>query len=199
MYALGVLDARVRPFVFLVRRWAKEFKLTRHGPGDSLTNFQISYMALSFLQNLKEPVVPTFNDMIRMMKVCGTQDLDDFSNKAFIFDFDQIRFKSNNTSSIFELFCQFLEYYEPFNFEKYMITLKTTGKVLKEEARSLHLENMFRREAAWGDNVSQFEINTMKIMIRETLEELNHINLEPGSVDGDWGLLGLLTHLKPVE
>lgn len=200
MYTLGVLDARVRPFVFLARRWAKEFKLTRHGPGESLTNFQISYMALSFLANLKEPVIPTFIDLIEMLNVrIETEKSIDYSNKAFLFDLSQIRFQSKNTSTIFQLFYQFLEYYESYDFTKYMVTLETTELIQKPEARPLHLENMFRKEGVWGDNVSQFEINTMKVMIREALDELNLIDLEPGGADGDWGLLGILSHLKPAE
>lgn len=196
MYSLGILDPRVRPFVFLARRWAKEFKLTRHGPGDYFTNFQISYMALSFLQNVEEPVIPTFDNMIQAMNANGTDKFEDFSKKSFIFDMNHIRFQSKNTDSIFDLFLQFLEYYEAFDFEKNMLSLSRVGKIAKIDSRSLHLENMFRKEAVWGDNVSRFECNTLQIMIRETLDELSQINLEPGGEDTDWGLLGLLTHLK---
>lgn len=200
MYALGMLDSRVRPFVFLVRRWAKEFKLTRHGPGDSMTNFQISYMALSFLQNLNEPVLPTFSEMIHILESYGTEKFDDFSNKSFIFDLNKIRFQSKNTSTIFELFRQFLEYYLNFDFDEYMITLREVGNFRKnDKGRALYLDNMFRPTAAWGDNVSRFEIDTFKIMIREAIDEVDQITLEPQENDDEWGILGLLTHLKPTE
>lgn len=195
-----MLDSRVRPFVFLVRRWAKEFKLTRHGPGDSMTNFQISYMALSFLQNVAEPVIPTFNDMIHILESYGTDKFDDFSNKSFIFDLNKIRYHSKNTSTIFELFRQFLEYYQDFDFDQYMITLREVGKFPKNDiGKALYLENMFRPAAVWGDNVSRFEIDTFKIMVREAIDEVDHINLEPQENDDEWGILGLLTHLKPTE
>lgn len=194
-----MLDSRVRPFVFLVRRWAKEFKLTRHGPGDSMTNFQISYMALSFLQNVAEPVIPTFDDMIHTLESYGTEKFDDFSNKSFIFDLNKIRFQSKNTSTIFELFRQFLEYYQDYDFDRYIITLRQVGKFPKKDARALYLENMFRPSAVWGDNVSRFEIDTVKVMIREAIDEIDHINLEPQENDDEWGILGLLTHLKPTE
>lgn len=194
-----MLDSRVRPFVFLVRRWAKEFKLTRHGPGDSMTNFQISYMALSFLQNVTEPVIPTFDDMIQILESYGTEKFDDFSNKSFIFDLNKIRFQSKNTSTIFELFRQFLEYYQDFDFDKYMVTLRQVGKFPKIDGRALHLENMFRPTGVWGDNVSKFEIDTFKIMIREAIAEVDLINTEPQGNDDEWGILGLLTHLKPTE
>lgn len=199
MYALGMLDSRVRPFVFLVRRWAKEFKLTRHGPGDSMTNFQISYMALSFLQNVAEPVIPTFNDMIHILESYGTKQFDDFSNKSFIFDLNKIRFQSKNTLMIFELFRQFLEYYQDFDFDQYMITLREVGKFPKKDGRALYLENMFRPTAVWGDNVSRFEIDTLKIMAREAIDEVDQINLVSHKNEDEWGILSLLTHLKPTE
>lgn len=199
MYAFGMLDSRVRPFVFLVRRWAKEFKLTRHGPGDSMTNFQISYMALSFLQNVAEPVIPTFTDMIHILESYGTEKFDDFSNKSFIFDLNKIRFQSKNTSTIFELFRQFLVYYQDFDFDQYMITLRQAGKFPKKDGSPLYLENVFRPTAAWGDNVSRFEIDTFKIMVREAIDEVDHIILEPQENDDEWGILGLLTHLQPTE
>lgn len=154
-------------------------------------------MALSFLQNVKEPVIPTFDEMIQMLETDRMGKTYDFSKETFIFDLDKIQFRSKNTCTIFDLFCQFLEYYETFDFEKNMLTLRKVGQIPKKDRRPLHLENMFNVVSVWGDNVSQFEVQTMKIMIGETLSEIEQIDLEPGSSDGDWGLLALLTHLKP--
>lgn len=197
MYALGAIDPRVRPFIFLIRRWAREFKITKHGPGDRFTNFQLSYVALSFLQNLNEPVLPTFSDMIQMMKAARGHDNSDDPMKQFYFiDLNQIPFRSKNTSSLYELFCQFMNYYRTFDFDKYMITLNTTGKVERKiKSTPLYLENLFNSEAALGDNISAQELNTMKIMMEETLGELDQISLKPDGSD-EWGILGLILHLK---
>lgn len=195
MYTLGVIDARVRPFIFLVRRWAKEFKITRHGRGDCFTNFQLSFIALSFLQNLNEPVIPTFNDMIQMMNTCGTKTKEDFKNQFFMFNLNQIQFQSKNSSTVFELFCQFLEYYGTFDFSSSAITLATAGKMEKPTSTPLYLDNLFDSEKACGDNISRSELKTLQIMMQETLGELETINLKSDGTD-EWGLLWLLTHLK---
>lgn len=195
MYVLGVLDARVRPFIFLVRRWAREFKITRHGPGDRFTNFQLSYISLSFLQNLQEPVIPTVDDMIKMMSAYGTGEQIDLKDQLFIFDLNRIQFESKNTSSIFELFYQFLEYYQSYDFQNRMVTLQKKGIIPKPRLTPLYIENIFDTEATVGDNISESEITTLKIMMRETLDELDNLELEPNGSD-EWGLLGLLLHLK---
>lgn len=199
MYALGVIDPRVRPFIFLVRRWAREFKITKHGPNDRFTNFQLSYVALSFLQNLTEPVLPTFSEMLHMMKTARGDDKSFDPMKQFYFiDLDHIHFQSKNTSSLFELFCQFLDYYRTFDFSKYIITLNTRGKIGKKLTQPLQLQNLFDSEATCAHNISEQELNTLKIMMEETLGELEHISLKPDGSD-EWGILGLLLHLKDIK
>lgn len=189
MYTLGVLDPRVRPFIFLVRRWGREFKITRHGRGDRFTNFQLTYIALSFLQNLTEPVIPTYNEMLEMMKHKS-------KNPLFILDLNQIQFQSKNACSVFELFCQFLEYYRSFDFKNRAISLRKTGAIDKWIATPLILDNLFDNDLLIGDNISETELHTMKIMMDEALSEFDNINLEPDGSE-NWGLLGLLMHLKP--
>lgn len=199
MYALGVIDPRVRPFIFLVRRWAREFKITKHGPNDRFTNFQLSYVALSFLQNLKEPVLPTFSEIVQMMKNGhGNDESYDPMKQFYFIDLDHIPFQSKNTSSIFELFCQFMDYYRTFDFSKYMITLNTRGKIAKTHTESLHLQNIFNSEATLAGNISESELRTLQIMMEETLDELEHISQKPDGSD-EWGILGLILHLKDIK
>lgn len=199
MYALGVIDPRVRPFIFLVRRWAREFKITKHGPNDRFTNFQLSYVALSFLQNLKEPVLPTFSEMLEMMQTAhGNEKSYDPMKQFYFINLDHILFQSKNTSSLFELFCQFMDYYRTFDFSKYVITLNTRSKIEKTHTNPLQLLNLFNSEASLANNISEQELNTLKIMMEETLGELEHIRLKPDGSD-EWGILGLILHLKDIK
>lgn len=192
MYAMGLIDARVRPFVFMVRRWAKEFEVTRYTSRDNFTNFQLSYMCLSFLQQLKEPVIPTFEEVMRQI---GNSEAKSIEKGAFI-NFDQFQYKSKNTDTVLELFQQFLEYYESYDFSTLMVTVRTLDRLPKPEPSPLYLENVFDMNNPWGGNVSDAETSTFKIMIRQTLQELEQCATKPTGDNEDWGLLEIISKLK---
>lgn len=196
MYAMGLLDPRIRPFIFMVRRWAKEFEITRYNARENFTNFQLSYMCLSFLQQLKEPLVPTFDEVMRQIGNSESKNVGSIVKDSFIFNFERFQFKTKNTSTVLELFAQFLEYYQSFNFEKYIITVRSTEKIPKPEPSPLYLENVFDTTTFWGGNVSEAECATLKIMIRETLLELEQCSSKPTDKDKDWGLLEIISKLK---
>lgn len=194
MYLMGIMDTRIRPFVFLVRRWAYEFKITQYGSRDTFTNFQLSYMALSFLQNVREPVLPTATEICKQHKIDSNGAIARHGN-SFLFDINQITFKTKNTSTIFELFLQFLEFYDSYDLGGNMITLRTTEKIPKNDPSPLYLENIFDPAFSWGGNVSEAEVNTFKIMTRETLQELTQC-FEKNKKNEKWGLLELFSHLE---
>lgn len=196
MYAMGMLDARVRPFIFMVRRWAKEFEVTRYTARDNFTNFQLSYMCLSFLQQLKEPVIPTFEGIMRQIGDNESKNVGNIVKEAFIFNFDQFQFKSKNTDTVLDLFKQFLVYFEAYDFSKYMITVRTTEMIPKPDPTPVYLENVFDSSNPWGGNVSDAETSTLKIMIRETLQELEQCSTKPSDKDANWGLLEIISKLK---
>lgn len=195
MYTFGKLDPRVKPFTFLTRIWEKEFKERQFKSRENLTNFQLTYMALSFLQNLNEPVLPTYNEIVEQLTNNDAKQLRDLLNQDFMFDVSRIQFKSKNTSSVYELFKQFLEYYTNFDFTEHMITLKTTEKISKIEPYPLYLENIFVENGVWGDSVSEFECNYFKLKTNEALKELQHSQKKAGN-DEAWGLLKVLPLLK---
>ncbi|XP_031637341.1 poly(A) RNA polymerase, mitochondrial-like [Contarinia nasturtii] len=195
MYTMGLMDHRIRPFIFLVRQWAKEFGLTNKRRY-SITNFQLSYMCLSFLQQLKEPLIPTFEDVKLQMNKNQSENFTINKNNEFIFDFDRFKFETKNKSTVLELFIQFLEYFGTFDFSKYMVTVKTIEKTPKPAADPLYLENVFDSTNPWGLNVSQAEISTLQIMIQESLQELEQCSLTPSDNHHNWGLLEILSKLK---
>lgn len=196
MYTMGMLDRRIRPFIFMVRRWAKEFEVTRYTARDNFTNFQLSYMCLTFLQQLKEPVIPTFEDVIRQMHRTKSKESANTSNDIFMFDCDRIQFETKNSDSVLDLFRQFLDYYETFDFSKHMISLRSIEKRPKPDPSPLYLENVFDSTHPWGGNVSDAETSTLKIMIRQTQEELEQCSTKPGDQNQDWGLLEIISKMK---
>lgn len=197
MYLMGLMDARIRPFVFLVRRWAHEFKITQSGARDKFTNFQLTYMALSFLQHVKEPILPTATEICQQHQIDSNNEAERYAN-PFLFDINQIKFKTNNTSSIYELFLQFLEFYQSYDLSRNMITVRTTEIMPKTdpEPTALYLENIFDPKASWGVNVTDAECNSFKTMAKETLVNLKSKCFEKTTKNDKWGLLELCSHLE---
>lgn len=196
MYAMSLLDARIRPFIFMVRQWAKEFILNRHQRKEYFTNFQISYMCLSFLQQLKEPLVPTFEDVMKQIGQSESANVGNILREPFIFDLDRFEFHTKNTSTVLELFQQFLNYYAHYDLSTYMVTVRTTEKLAKPEAANLFLENVFDSTTPWGGNVSDAECSTLKIMALDSLKKLELYCAKPLDPGQDWGLLEVISTLK---
>lgn len=189
MYAMGLLDTRIRPFIYLVRQWAKEFGITRYNQKQTFTNFQLSYMCMSFLKQLNEPLIPTYEQVRQYLADKEATD------PMFIFNIDQIPFTCTNTSTVLELFQQFLDYYGAFEFDKYVITLRANNKLPMPQCAPVYLDNMFNPANAWGLNVAPTECNSLKIMAQETLQELSQCSTQPDH-QRDWGLLEILSKLK---
>lgn len=178
-----MIDPRVQPLVFLVRRWAREFEITNSKTHDTFTNFHLTFMTLSFLQQLKEPILPTLLDNVP------------FENSKFVFDRERIAFATTNTSTLLELFEQFLEYFKAFDAVKYKISLLRRELSPKDGIAAVVLENVFNPSEAWGGNIGSSEYASMQIMASETLSELGLY--QKTRVDNErWGILQLLTHLK---
>lgn len=196
MYTMGMLDRRIRPFIFMVRRWAKEFEVTRYQARDNFTNFQLSYMCLSFLQQLKQPVIPTLDNIMRQMDCTKSKEAANIQSNIFMFDCDRFQFETKNSDTVLELFKQFLDYYEAFDFSKYMISLRSIEQQLKPDPSPLYLENVFNSTQPWGGNVSDAETSTLKIMIRQTQQELEQCSTRPVDRNQDWGLLEIISKIK---
>ena len=62
LYLYGELDARVRPLVFFIRRWAKAMNIVEEvRPTLKPTNFTVTLMVLFFLQQKK--ILPPFEKL----------------------------------------------------------------------------------------------------------------------------------------
>lgn len=189
MYVLGLLDARVRPFIFLIQRWVHEHSLSPLGK-DKLSTTHVTYMALSFLQQLPAPVLPTVDEIYNQLNI---NDADRLYKPI---DLAQIKFHSNNTSSVIELFQAFLVHYLSYDMEKYMISLRTTEKIPRPDAveTTICLQNIFVPNDSLSENIDIDQLHTFLSAIQNTLNEFAFCKSKSVN-DRRWGLLKLFKHL----
>lgn len=192
MYVLGVLDARIRPFIFLIQQWILAHSLAPLGK-DKLSTTHISYMALCFLQQLSDPVLPTVAEIYQQLKFTESDRL----NRPI--DVTQIKFQSNNNSSVAELFNQFLLHYISFDLESNVISLRTTEKIPRAqkegEDSTICLENIFAPNENFSEDIDADQLHSVLSAIQSTLNVWPEC--QEKSVDGKpWGLLKLFSHLR---
>ncbi len=66
LYLYGELDTRVRPLVFVVRKWAREHGLIEDArPTSYFTNFQLTMLVIFFLQ-AEYKMLPPYRDLVRL-------------------------------------------------------------------------------------------------------------------------------------
>lgn len=190
MYAMGLMDPRIRPFTFLVRQWAREFGVTRYNHRDAFTNFQLTYLCLSFLAQLDHPLIPTYEQV--MQYLAGS---DSNNDSFFRFNIDQFQFSNSNTSTVSELFVQFLQHYEAFDFGTHAVTLRTREKMQKPQHDAIWIDNLFNPAQPMASNVVSSECSSLKYFMQDTIQELQHYSMQ-ADPNQNWGLLEILSKLK---
>lgn len=195
-HIFGELDERVRPLVFLVRRWAREMQLISKSRQYSITNFQTTCLVLSFLQQLPDPIIPTVPELISKARKTDARYSDDNRSYTFLRDIDKIQFETQNTSSLEELFVQFLEFYGTFDFTKYLVSLTSKKPIRKIEQSPLQIANPFEMEQNWSRNVSSEECAAFKMYAQDTFADLMEIDSATKSNHDRWGLLSIFPHLR---
>lgn len=194
-YMLGEIDKRVRPLLFTVQRWAKEIQTHRKRPG-SLTNFHVACFVISFLQQLPEPILPTTNQLISKSRKIDVRHTTNNENYTFLRDLNDFDFQSRNTSSLEELFMQFLEFYGKFDFKKHLISLSSTEAIPKIESCGLQIMNPFVVDQNWGRNVSVEECREIRIEAQQALVDLMEETENSMDKANRWGLLAIFQHIK---
>lgn len=181
--------------MFLVRRWAQEIQLTSKTRTNSITNFQITCLVLSFLQQLPEPILPTVSELVAKARKTDVRLSDENRNYTFLRDLDEIQFKTQNKSSLENLFVQFLEFYATFDFSKHLISLNSKKPIRKIEQYPLQIANPFELEQNWSRNVSSEECIAFKMHAQETYAELSDVVLVGSESSPRWGLLSIFPNL----
>lgn len=151
LHTFGELDERVRPLVFYIRAWAKEFDIIQSFPSLGISNFMLTCLVVFFLQRLPQPILPPSEAFV-------THRLtnDDFQ---FITDVSTLKFKSENTSTLAELVVEFFEYYRTFNYTNEAASI-TTGTIKANISQdSMFVYNPLDPGLNVCRNVSDFERN----------------------------------------
>ncbi|XP_031637340.1 poly(A) RNA polymerase, mitochondrial-like [Contarinia nasturtii] len=199
-HTYGEIDARVRPLVFLVRRWAQEAQLTTKINGTprphSFTNFQISCLVLCFLQQLSDPILPTVHELVSKARKEDVRFSEEHRKYTFCRDPNEIQFKTQNTNSLEELFIQFLEFYGTFDFTKHLISLTSHKPIRKIEPSPLQISNPFEMEQNWGRNVSYDECLAFKMNAQNTFADLIDVDGSQNPNKNRWGLLSIFPNLR---
>lgn len=195
-YIFGELDERVRPLVFVVRRWAQECQLTSKTRTNTITNFQLTCLVLSFLQQLPKPILPTVPELVAIARKSDVRLSEDNRNYTFLRDISSIQFQTENTSSLDELLVQFFEFYGSFDFTKYVISLTSKRPIRKIEPTALQIANPFEMEQNWSRNVGLDESMALKMNAQNSFAELMDMNDSAASKTQRWGLLSIFPKLK---
>lgn len=196
-YIFGELDERVRPLVFVVRRWAQEMQLTSKTRTNTITNFQLTCLVLSFLQQLPKPILPTVPELVAKAQKSDVRLSEDNRSYTFLRDISSIQFQTENTSSLDELLIQFFEFYGTFDFTKYVVSLTSKQPIRKIEPTALQIANPFEMEQNWSRNVASDECVALKMHAQNSFAELMDMNSPTTSNATErWGLLSIFPHLK---
>lgn len=180
LYLLGEIDERVRPLIFFVRRWAEEWNVTRVvRPGPFISNFTLSCLVLFFLQQLKQPILPSINELKRQARPCDKRFIDNVNECTFLRDINHLNFKTTNIDSLEELIVQFFDFYANMDFENSRISLNTGHKEPQAtEKKAMTIINPLESELNVSANVSRNETYSFKSKAKLASEKFRELNRE---------------------
>lgn len=182
--------------MFLVRQWAQRVQLTSKRRPLSITNFQLSCLVLCFLQQLPNPILPTVAELVSKARKADIRMSDENRNYTFLRNLNELRFQTQNTSSLEELFLQFLEFYGTFDFTKNLISLNSKKPIRKIEQSPMQIANPFELEQNWSRNVPADECLALKMQAQDTFATLMDMNATTSPNSERWGLLSIFPNLK---
>lgn len=198
LYIYGEIDERVRPLVFCLRKWASLVGLTNSStPGRWITNFSLTVMVLFFLQNIKKPILPSMNALIKSATPNDIRVTEDNINCTFLRDLNKLTFKTENTESLHHLLLQFFEFYSSFNFQQSGISLREGRSITKPDHSAIWITNPLEPLLNVSKNISHEELEKLKLETRNAawiLESTIDKNKDPSS----WGLLNLFRSKKRI-
>lgn len=196
LYMFGEFDERVRPLTFCIRRWASACGLTNPSPGRWISNFSLTCLVIFFLQQHKQPVLPSINTLIKSAKQEDIRITEDGINCTFARDFQALGFRSINTSKTSELLLQFFEFYSQFDFQNKAISLNEGRAIAKPDHSALYIVNPLEQLLNVSKNVSLEECERLRIEVRNAAwvlesEVENQYQNEQDKTQEPWGLLSL--------
>ncbi|KAH8373673.1 hypothetical protein KR200_009538 [Drosophila serrata] len=208
LYMFGELDVRVRPLTFSIRRWAQSCGLTNPSPGRWISNFSLTCLVMFFLQQLRQPILPTISALTKAAEPSDMRITEDGINCTFARDLERLAFRSRNQSSLSELLLQFFEFYSQFDFHNRAISLNEGRALAKPDHSAMYIVNPLEQLLNVSKNVSLEECERLRIEVRNAAwvleSEVESASLSPEASEGhnnknnnnerlemSWGLLNL--------
>lgn len=194
LYMFGQMDERVRPLVFCIRKWAQSVGLTNSSPGRWISNFSLTMLVIFFLQQLKNPVLPSVNTLIEAATKDDFRLTEDDINCTFLRDLNNLNFVKTNTDVPGHLLLQFFEFFSQFDFQNKAISLNEGKSILKPEHSAMFIINPLETILNVCKNVSLEETERFRIEVRNAAWILESEGQK--SSLKSWGLLNLFKTSK---
>lgn len=194
LYLFGALDERVRPLTFCIRKWANSVGLTNPSPGRWISNFSLTMLVLFFLQQLKKPILPTINLLIKSATKDDERMTDDGINCSFLRDLNRLEFSSHleNQDALGYLLIQFFEFYSQFDFKNRAITLNEGKSIVKPDHSAMYIVNPLETHLNVSKNLSLEETERFKLEVRNAAWILESTYDKAKAENTEfWGLLPL--------
>ena len=96
LYLFGEIDERVRPLTFCIRKWASITGLTNPSPGRWISNFSLTVLVIFFLQQMKKPILPPLNVLVKAARKTDIRVADECINCTFLRDLNQLEFQTKH-------------------------------------------------------------------------------------------------------
>lgn len=203
LYLFGEIDERVKPLTFCLRKWASATGLTNPSPGHWITNFSLTLLVLFFLQNLKTPILPSFNSMIKSATADDIRITEDNINCTFLRDLSRLNFQRKNGSTLSDLLVQFFEFYSQFDFKNSAVSMLEGKPIPKTDFSAIWIVNPLEPTLNVSKNINFEELERFKFQVKNAawiLESTSGSKQKAEASEEDsWGLLNLFrTSKQPI-
>lgn len=190
LYLFGQLDVRVKPLVFVIRKWANSVGLTNSVPGPWITNFSLTCLVLFFLQQVKRPILPPINLLVKSATAADLRVTTDNINCTFLRNVNHLNFETKNTDSLGRLLFQFFEFYAQFDFANRAISLNEARTVIKPDDSAMYMINPLELGMNVSKNLNAMEVDRFKVEVRNAVwfleSSMDKVSISKG--DNSWGL-----------
>ncbi|XP_062554997.1 poly(A) RNA polymerase gld-2 homolog B-like [Armigeres subalbatus] len=129
LYMYSQMDWRLRPLTLVVKLWAQHHNIN-DAKNMTISSYSLVLMVIHFLQyGVCPPILPCLHAMYpeRFMRMTDISALDLMEKVE--------PYKNDNSSTLGELFLQFLGYYTKFDYAHYAISVRTASVISIETAR----------------------------------------------------------------
>lgn len=173
----SMIDERMRPLVYVVKRWAKRRKINEPAQG-TLSSYAYINLVISFLQSRSPPILPCLQELSNGKQVIDGTELGDDMDDVMVDGFNckyyndmskLIGFGSKNKESLGALVFHFFQTYaREFSFMNEVVSIRNGSPVQKT---SKTWESIAKKSHYWLSVEDPFEIthNLARVVNRQNL------------------------------